>query len=114
MMQLTAIIEPLECTLLHEGAGFSDATLDNVVASDLMSDVLVVDQRHLLLVTSLASDQVIRTADIVGAVAVLATNGKTLPSNMLVLAREMNMTLLRSPLTKFMACVRLGRLMNLS
>ncbi len=112
-MKITEIIEPLKCRVLHQGAGFEDVVIQNVVVSDLMSDVLVVDQNHLLLVTSLASDQAIRTADIVGAHAVLVANGKTLPANMLNLAREMNMTLLLSPLNKFSLCVNLGRLMQL-
>lgn len=112
-MKINDIIEPLKCRMLHQGAGYDSTTIDHVMASDLMSDVLVVDQNHLLLVTSLASDQVIRTADIVGAGAVLVVNGKTLPATMLNLARELDMTMLLTPLTKFEACVRLGRLLDL-
>ncbi len=113
-MKIKQMIEPLECRIINQSSGFNDTEVHNVTASDLMSDVLVVDQDNLLLVTSLASDQVIRTADIVGAGAVMVVNGKTLPANMLKLAHELDMTLLLSTLTKFMACVRIGRLLNLS
>ncbi len=113
IMKLTDMLEPLGCQVIHKSAGFTELTIENVTASDLMSDVLVVDQRNLLLVTSLASDQVIRTADIVDAGAVMVVNGKALPGNMLSLARELDMTLLLTKLTKFMACARIGRLMHL-
>ena len=113
-MKLTELIKPLDCTIVHKGSGFDDTTIENVTASDLMSDVLVVDKNHLLIVTSLASDQVIRTGDIVGAHAVMVVNGKALPATMLKLAEELDMTLLLSPLTKFQACVRIGKLMNLA
>jgi hypothetical protein len=73
-----------------------------------MSDLLVADRHGHLLVTSLASDQAIRTADIVGATAVAVTNGKTLPASMVALARELDMTLVRTRLRTFEACVRLG------
>ncbi len=111
-MKLTELIEPLSCKIIHEGSDFADTTIENVTASDLMSDVLVVDKHNLLIVTSLASDQVIRTGDIVGARAVIVVNGKALPATMSKLAQELDVSLLLSPLTKFMACVRIGRLMN--
>ncbi len=112
-MKLTELIEPLACEVIHEGSNFTNTKIENVTASDLMSDVLVVDKHNLLIVTSLASDQAIRTGDIVGAHAVIVVNGKALPATMLKLAQELDMSLLISPLTKFMACVRIGRLMNM-
>ncbi len=112
-MKISDIVKPLQCEAIHKGDRFDEIEIRHVIASDLMSDVLVVDLGDLLLVTSLPSDQSIRTADIVGAVAVLVVNGKTLPDNMKALAREMDMALLRSPLPKFEACIELGRLMNL-
>ncbi len=113
-MKLTELIEPLDCAVVHKGSGFVDTTIENVTASDLMSDVLVVDKSNLLIVTSLASDQAIRTGDIVGARAVMVVNNKALPATMLKLAEELDMTLLLSPLTKFKACVRIGNLMKIA
>lgn len=112
-MKLTELIEPLACNVIHKGSDFSSVTIENVTASDLMSDVLVVDKHDLLIVTSLASDQVIRTGDIIGARAVVVVNDKALPATMVKLAQELDMSLLLSPLTKFMACVRIGQLMKL-
>jgi len=109
-MKLEELARRLDAEIVHPGAHFDSVEVENVVASDLMSDVLVVDLPRVVLLTSLASDQAIRTADIVGAVAVVVVNGKTLPQNMRRLAREMNVALLRSPRTKFEACVALAEL----
>ena len=113
-MKIPDFLEPLQCSVMHKSRQFDDIEILHVVASDLMSDVLVVDKDQLMLVTSLPSDQAIRTADIVGIHVVLVVNHKTLPKSMVSLAKEMDMTLIQSPLAKFEACVKLGRLMNLS
>jgi hypothetical protein len=76
-----------------------------VVASDLMSDVLLVDEEDVLLLTSLASDQVVRTAQIIGAVGVIVVNGKSLPSSIVGTARDLGITLGRCALAKYDACI---------
>ncbi|MDD2599501.1 MAG: hypothetical protein PHO37_09785 [Kiritimatiellae bacterium] len=77
----------------------------HVVASDLMSDVLLVDDEDILLLTSLASDQVLRTAHIIGAVGVIVVNGKSLPTSMVQVARDLGITLIKSDKTKYGACI---------
>ena len=111
-MKLEAVVEALGCKMIHKGGRYATTVIRNVMASDLMSDVLVVDKDALLLVTSLPSDQTVRTADIVGAHAVLVVNNKTLPGSMVALAREMDVTLLQTPQAKFETCVMIGKLMN--
>jgi hypothetical protein len=111
-MKLEALVGALGCKVIHRGGNFDSKEIRHVVASDLMSDVLVVDKEHLLLVTSLPSDQTIRTSDIVGAHAVLVVNNKNLSASMVTLAREMDVTLMQSSLSKFDACVMIGKLMN--
>lgn len=85
----------------------------NVVASDLMSDVLMTDEDRPLLVTSLVSDQSIRTAHVVGAVGVLIVNGKTPPPEMVRLAETLHIPLARTALSKFRASVALGKALGL-
>ena len=81
----------------------------HVISSDLMSDVLMVDLEHPLLLTSLVSDQALRTANVVGAAAVLVANGKLPPPDMVDLARQLGMPLARTALAKFDAAVALGK-----
>lgn len=78
-----------------------------VVASDLMSDVLLVDADDMLLLTSLASDQALRTAQIVGAVGVVVHNNKPLPASMKGVARRLGISLATTPFAKYESCVRL-------
>ncbi len=81
--------------------------LRHVVASDLMSDVLLVDAEDMLLITSLASEQVLRTAHIVGAMGVVVSNNKPLPSTMCQVARDLGVALATAPLAKYDSCWRL-------
>ena len=81
----------------------------NVVDSDLMSDVLMTDEDRPLLLTSLVSDQSIRTAHVVGAAGVLIANNKTPPPEMVALATKLDIPLARTHLSKFEAAVALGK-----
>ncbi len=87
-----------------EGPGRS---VHHVVAADLMSDVLLVDSDDMLLITSLASDQVLRTAHIVGAMGVVVANGKPIPATMVGVARMLGIPLVTAPLPKYESCVRI-------
>lgn len=103
-MTIIEIAEKLDAKILVKGEGCDNA-IHHVVASDLMSDVLLVDEEDMLLLTSLASDQVLRTAQIVGAVGVIVVNGKPLPSSMVNVANDLRMTLATCTLSKYDACV---------
>jgi hypothetical protein len=81
-----------------------------VVASGLMSDVLTTDQEGILLVSNLTTAQVVRTADMVGAHAILITNKKPLSDDMIELARDLSISLLITDLSLFEACYHLGKL----
>ena len=81
----------------------------HVISSDLMSDVLMVDLDRPFLLTSLVSDQSLRTAHVVGAAGVLIANGKTPPAEMVALARQLGIPLARTALSKFDAAVALGK-----
>ena len=109
-MNFDTIVRAMGCRVLHKSTAFSTAQLRCVIASDLMSDVLTTELEEILLVTSLCTDQAIRTADIVGARGILFVNGKNIFTPMVQLAGELDLTLLSTELSKFDACVRLGYL----
>ena len=92
---------------LMAGDGTSPRAVGAVVANDLMSDVLLNDSDDILLLTSLASDQAIRPAHIVGAMGVVVHNAKPLSETMLKVAADLGVPLVSSPLSKYDACVRL-------
>lgn len=110
-MHLSDVVAPLEADVLFAGSAYEEDDITTVVVSDLMSDVLVIEDTDFLLVSSLASEQVIRTADIVGALGVLLVNGKNPPQNMLSLAESLDQSLLRTRYSSFHACRILARLL---
>ena len=103
-MKLADIIKTLDGTQL--AGGESDRSVGAVVANDLMSDVLLNDAEDMLLLTSLASDQAIRTANIVGAMCVVVHNAKPVPQTMCQVADTLGIPLVSSPLSKYESCVR--------
>ena len=110
-MRWTDIIRELEGDVIYRGTDFERDEVRNIIASDLMSDVLTTDAHAPLLITALASEQTLRTADLIDAAGVVVVRGKTLPDTMKNLARELNLTLVRTRFSQFQACLRLGRLM---
>jgi hypothetical protein len=78
-----------------------------VVAADLMSDVLVDARPGYVLVTGLVNVQVIRTAAIADLAAVVFARGKTVPAEVVDLARQMNVPVFASQDSLFEAAGRL-------
>ena len=110
-MNVQDAISVLNAELMVRGDAFLKE-IKHIIASDLMSDVLLVDEEDMLLLTSLASDQVLRTAQIVGAVAVIVVNGKSLPSSMKQVALDLGMTLAVAKQSKFDACIAIHQHMS--
>ena len=112
MATVESCVQAVSGSIIVDGEGYPHQEVRDVVVSDLMSDVLLVDLEEFILVTSLASDQVIRTADIVGAAGVILTNGKQPQTSMVQLAREQRITLLRTTLRSFEAAISLAELLG--
>lgn len=111
-MRFPEISSCLECAEYHRGEEFERAEVENVTAGDLMSEVLVFDKENLLLVTSLNSEQVLRTANVVDALGVVLVNGKKPNPTMIKLAEELGIALLSTPKSLFDTCVSLHYLIN--
>ncbi len=105
-MTIADVVKILDGKLMA-GDGTSPRVVGAVVANDLMSDVLLTDADDVLLLTSLASDQAIRTAHIVGAVGVVIHNAKPLSETMINVANDLGIPLVSSPLSKYDACVKM-------
>ena len=108
-MKLKSLLDAVQAQTLWIDSGLAAADVLHVAAADLMSDVLMMDLDRPLLLTSLVTDQALRTAHVVGAAGVLVANGKTPPPEMAELARKLGLPLARTALPKFDAAVALGR-----
>ena len=93
---------------VHRSSRWSTQAIRYVVTGDLMSDVLITDRDEILLVTSLPSDQVARTADMVGACGVVLVNGKDPQPSLVSLCGELDLTLIRTALGSFEASCQIG------
>jgi hypothetical protein len=114
MIKFDDIVETLNARVITKSSSFDSGGAESVIVSDLMSDVLTMETPVPLLVTSLSSDQVIRTASMVDAAGVVIAQNKPLPDKIANLAEELDITLLHSSLAKFECCVLLGKLMEKS
>ena len=111
-MNLIQIADVLDAEVLQGTKGWEQISITSVFASDLMSDVLMSDRDDMLLITSLSTEQSIRSAGIVGSEAIIIANNKTVTAGMVDLAKEQGITLLCTRLPKYESCVRLGRIME--
>lgn len=80
----------------------SDLTIPQFgFASDLMSDVLRVDEDDMILVTGLSNLQVVRTAEVMDIPLVIIVRGKSIDESMISLAKEKGITILSSKHSMF-------------
>jgi hypothetical protein len=112
MTKLKACVETLNAKVLHAPSEWEDREINKVFVSDLISDILMADGESILLITSLLSDQVLRTADVIGAAAVVLVNRKHVPAAIGKAAAKQGLPIFCTPLPKFESCVRLGHLME--
>lgn len=88
-------------------AGDLDVPVRALGAADLMSDVLALGRPGMLLLTGLVSPQAIRTAAVADCAGVVFVRGKPVPEEVLLVAREAGVPVLRTHLTLFEAAGRL-------
>lgn len=103
-MTFKDLIEKDKCRVYHLEPELENQQVVNVIAGDLMSEVLVEDEENLLLMTSLNSEQVLNTANIVDAACVLLVNGKIPQAPMIKMAQNFGISLLSTSLPMFEAC----------
>jgi len=94
--------------LQAELAGGGEASLDREIASacasDLMSDILAFGRPGDVILTGLANAQSVRTADIVGAAAIVYVRNKKPDEECLELARQKRIPLLSTRKMMYEAC----------
>ncbi len=78
--------------------------IEIIAVSELMSDILTMDHDNMLLITALCTDQALRTADIMGAVAVIISKGKQVTDSMVKIAEECDIALFATDLCNFELC----------
>lgn len=106
-LSLSDILQTVQAELIHAG---EQNSVEAVVASSLMSDVLTIEEKNVLLISNLKTSQVVRTADVIDAGVILLTSQEPLIQDTTRLARELNITLCRTQLSLFETCYLIGTL----
>ncbi len=102
-MKIREIKEILGAELLC-GEDALEKDVFSACCSDMMSDVLAYVKDQGVLITGLVNPQVIRTANMMDMVCVVFVRNKTLTDDMIELAKESGIVVMRSSLRAFEAC----------
>lgn len=100
-MKISEIIKLTNARVVSEKR--EDKEIRRAFSSDLMSDVLTLDDGNILLITGLANIQLIRTAEMADIEVVLLARGKQATADMIQLANENGLVILESPFSLFRA-----------
>lgn len=112
-MLLQDVVNELDATVLYGPDGWESRAIGSVIASDMISDILVGEGEDQLLVTSLTSTQMVRTAALIGVVGILLVHRRQAPPALEAAARDEGIPVFRTPTAKYEACIRIGRLEGL-
>ena len=105
-MKISAIRELLDAEVVC-GEEYLDREVHSACGSDMMSDVLAYVKDQAVLLTGLVNPQVIRTAEMMDMLCVVFVRGKTPSEEMIRLAREADMVILKTGKRMYEACGRL-------
>ncbi len=105
-MKLSKLIDILDATIMS-GEEHLDMDVNTAFSADLMSDVLAFAKPKSILLTGLTNPQVVRTASILDASAIVIVRGKIPPAETVELAKELNIPIV---LTKYILFETSGRL----
>mgnify|MGYP002553112690 FL=1 len=81
-----------------------ETEVHNACGSDMMSDVLAFVKDQSVLLTGLVNTQVVRTADMMDMVCIVFVRGKDPGEEIVELAADRGIVLMKSPLRMFTAC----------
>ena len=101
-MKIARIQELLNAELLT-GGEYLDHEVWAACCSDMMSDVLAFVKDQGVLLTGLLNSQVIRTANMMDMVCIVIVRNKVPTEEMIELAQEPGLVLMRSPLRAYEA-----------
>ena len=105
-MKISTIKELLDAEVVC-GEDFLDKEVYSACGSDMMSDVLAYVKDQAVLLTGLVNAQVVRTAEMMDMVCIVFVRSKCPTEEMVELARESNLVLLKTKKRMYEACGKL-------
>ncbi len=105
-MKISEIKDILGAELLT-GSDKLDWEVNSACCSDMMSDVLAFVKNQAVLLTGLTNPQVIRTANMMDMVCIVFVRNKAPSDDMIELAEESGIAVLKTSMRAFQACGKL-------
>ena len=105
-MKICTIKELLEAEVVC-GEEYLDREVYSACGSDMMSDVLAYVKDQAVLLTGLVNTQVVRTAEMMDMVCIVFVRSKCPTAEMVALAAENHMVLLKTSKRMYEACGKL-------
>ena len=102
-MTIADVRDILEAEIIT-GEDHLQTEVHNSCGSDMMSDVLAFVKDQSVLLTGLVNTQVVRTADMMDMVCIVFVRGKDPGAEIVELAADRGIVLMKSPLRMFTAC----------
>ncbi len=108
-MLLSDIKDAVKAEVLtgEDSDALKDIEIHSACGSDMMSDVLAYVKDQALLLTGLVNLQVVRTAEMMDISAICFVRGKTPPENLIELAHELDIVILKTEYPMYIACGKL-------
>lgn len=108
--KLNKIPAKLPCETIFRSSTYAQDSIKSIISSDLMSDVLISEGEVDLLITSLATEQTIRTGDIIDLKAIIIVNNKEVTPEMHDLASDFDITIFKTTYSKYATCCKICEL----
>ena len=102
-MTIKEVAEVLKAEVVCR-ADLLETEVKSACGSDMMSDVLAYVKDHAVLLTGLVNPQVVRTAEMMDMKCVVFVRGKTPSEQIVALAEEAGIVLLRSSYRMYTSC----------
>ncbi len=103
-MNLDKLIEITKSEVITKSDNINDFNIEYAGASDLMSDFLAFSKENMFLITGLTSPQTITTAAVIGAKGIIFVRGKNISENIKNIANDLDITILKTNLSMYVAC----------
>jgi hypothetical protein len=103
-MNLDKLIELTKSKVITKSDNINEFDIEYAGASDLMSDFLAFSKENMFLITGLTSPQTITTAAVIGAKGIIFVRGKEIKEDIIKIAKDLDITILKSNLSMYVAC----------
>jgi len=103
-MRATEIAQIINAEIIVGKEIAYDLDVETACGSDLMSDVIAFVKERVALLSGLTNPQVLRTADLMDIRLIIFVRGKKPSEEMIQMAREQGIVLMRTHDTMFVAC----------